>query len=100
MYQEKKSKPVNREEPRDFCKLKHDEVTLMINGGFWYTIASPHVMNFLNEIVPSTAKKEAYESRGRHGVFVFLNVAEAYELHDRMDLEGGHSAFLRARGLF
>ena len=99
MYQEKQSKPITREEPRDFCELGYVEVTLMINGNFWYTIASKGLMKFVDEIVPSTARREAYQNKGIHGAFVFLNSTEAYELHDRMQLEGGCSAFLRARGL-
>ena len=99
MYHEKHSKPVTRSEPRDFCKLGHDEVTLMINGNFWYTIAAKNLMKFLDEIVPSAARKEAYENKGIYGIFAFLNSTEAHELHDRMDLEGGHCAFLKVRGL-
>ena len=99
VYQEKKSKPVLRKEPKDFCKIGHDEVTLMLNRSFWYTIVSSRLMNFIDEIVPSTATKEAYEYSGSHGVFAFLNSTEAYELHDRMELEGGFSKFLRVRGL-
>lgn len=99
VYQEKQSRPIAREKPRDFCKLGHDEVTLMIDGNFWYTIAAPRLMNFIHEIVPSTARKEAYTKPACHGIFAFLTVNEAYELHDRMELEGGHCAFLRKRGL-
>ena len=99
MYQEKKSKTVLRKEPEDFCKIRYDEVTLILNRSFWYSIVSSRLLDFIDEIVPSTATKEAYEYRGSHGVFAFLNSTEAYELHDRMELEGGVSKFLRARGL-
>jgi hypothetical protein len=96
-----KNRAINRTEPRDYCKTQPDEVTLMLEGlGFWFTFKANGVaQDVLDDIIPTGSTREAYVWHEDHGLSISLTAAQGWALHDRMESEGGHSAFLRARGL-
>jgi hypothetical protein len=96
-----KSKPVVRSEPWDCCNLTPDEITLQLRrGGFWFSVSfNGSTVAHIGEFIPDGAQKTAYISHGRHGWSVHLTEDQGWNLHDRMEAEGGCSAFMRSRGL-
>ena len=96
-----KTRAIERCVPLDYCKIEPEEVTLMVEGLFWFTIIVTKGVSqdVLTDFIPTGVSHEAYVWYETHGWYVGLSAAQGWALHDRMDAEGGLSAYLRARGL-